>query len=152
MEEKTDLERDIVEEAHNLTRETVKRIKSYTESDKHTETEKREYLKQELQKNVEALDNLVDESMKRINPGTPLASRKIIRLWALGQIDYEGDLPIRESSPYRLKAIIGEEFYIALGEITNFCLGKPTRHDYIRVIEEQGRAIQASEENQKNET
>jgi len=74
----------------------------------------------------------VEEAVLRIVPRQEPKSMEIVKLWALFQLHYRGKKGIAAEASRRLRALLGDDAFIALFQITGFCLGKPTRADYLR--------------------
>ena len=79
----------------------------------------------------------IEKGVAHLVPDTESDSVRIMRLWALCQLDY----PTRKGSmgavaAEQLRKIIGSEAFIALFQITGFCLAKPSRIDMLKLLKE----------------
>lgn len=78
---------------------------------------------------------MVEGDLERIaKSDTPLSTR-IVRLWAAVQADYGG--PMGNLAAELLRELLGcNEVFIAIFQITGFCLASPGPPDFVRVVTE----------------
>ena len=77
---------------------------------------------------------VMEGDVRRIADSDATVSSKVIKLWALTQIDGGGKLTALAGE--KIRDLIGGEALIALFQITGFCLANPTREVFIRIYEE----------------
>jgi len=81
-----------------------------------------------------------EADLERIAESDAPLSTKIVRLWGAVQTYY--GLPLGERAGELLRHLIGNsEVYIALFQITGFCLGNPEKTDFIRLYRGMNRAL-----------
>ena len=72
----------------------------------------------------------MENELDRLVPRDMAKSQKIVRLWAIIELNYPGEEGIGQEASDRLRALIGNDAVIALFQITGFCLADPDKEAY----------------------